>query len=323
MKKSRQVQVSTAAWYHKEHLPAFILLVLYALVDFVPRMDGADVMGAQWLYLSIVHVASAWCLLRNQQLQAGKQLSFLWRVWLPRILIGFLAFAGISIFWAINQVEAMVVYARLLTMVMIFFHVALLLKGRLFLLKPLAQFFAVLLLIQCIQVVQQFYAGINAGNTIDAVIDEIKVNTGNKNILAATLAMKFSFTVFAFWETRGILKWFFAFIVMLCIVAIGIVNARASYVSIGAQLFLLVFFYSFVSIRSKQWKESLFRVGTVIAPVLLGVLLSNFMIQSAIALQDVESGYNTIGERVSGIGFTASQSSGIPGHRPCRSRHPP
>ena len=299
----------TAPWYSGSELPAFLLIALYALVDFVPPLEGADVMGAQWLYLSLVHVASGLYLFTLGKDRVKAQLGGLVHSPLTLLLLGFTLMAGLSVFGAINRIESMVVYARLLTTVLMYFQIGLLFCGRLHLLKPLAYFFAFLLLVQSLEVINQFYTGINAGTSFDSVIGEIKVNTGNKNILAATLAIKLSFTLFALWQTSGWLRWIFSLVLVLAISAIAIVNARASFVSVGAQLLLLIGFVVINALRTKNRAAATGQLAWSMLPIIIGFILSNAMLKGAMELQEGPTGFNTVAERVKGIGFSVAGSS--------------
>jgi O-antigen ligase/tetratricopeptide (TPR) repeat protein len=300
-----------APWYSAAELPAFLLIALYALVDFVPPLEGADVMGAQWLYLSLVHIASGLYLFSMGKSRMQEQLGGLTRSLLSLLLLGFTLMAGLSIFGAINRIESMVVYARLLTTVLMYFQIGLLFCGRLQLLKPLAQFFALLLLIQSLEVISQFYEGINAGTAFDSVISNIKVNTGNKNILAATLAIKISFTLYALWQTSGWLRWLLSVVVVLAISAIVIVNARASFVSVGAQLFLLIVFVAINAVRTKDRTLALQQLAWSLLPVVIGFFMSNWMLTSAMEMQEGPTGYNTVAERAKTITFETSGRSNL------------
>lgn len=299
-------QSYTAPWHSAAELPAFLLIALYALVDFVPPLEGADVMGAQWLYLSLVHVASGLYLFTLGKDRVQAQLGGLAHSLLTLLLVAFTLMAGLSVFGAINRIESMVVYARLLTTVLMYFQIGLLFCGRLNLLKPLAYFFAFLLLVQSIEVINQFYTGINAGTAFDSVIGEIKVNTGNKNILAATLAIKLSFTLFALWQTTGWLRWVFSLVLVLAISAIAIVNARASFVSVGAQLLLIICFVVLNAVRTKNRAAALRQLAWSLLPIIIGFVLSNAMLKAAMDLQEGPTGFNTVAERAKTITFQTS-----------------
>lgn len=294
------------AWYHIDQLPALILIILYSIVDYIPNFKGADVMGAQWVYLCGVHILSGLYLLSFGRRQAQEQLSAITGNMLTLVLLAFLVIAGISMSWAINRVESMVVYSRLLTTVLIFFQVGILLGGRLNLLKPLSVVFAGMVLFQSLEVIQQFYTGINDGTPLDTVISNIKVNTGNKNILAASLAIKFSFSLYVLLASPRWAKLPMSILLIIFIVAIAMVNARSSFVSIAAQVFLAIVFLSIAMIREKNWKQGIESIGWVVVPVVIGFFLSTWILQSAIEMQDKPTGYSTITERAKTITFETS-----------------
>jgi len=299
-------KITAAPWYSSAELPALLLIALYALVDFVPPLEGADVMGAQWLYLSLVHVASGLYLFTLGKDRVQAQLGTLTHSLLTLLLLGFTLVAGLSVLGAINRIESMVVYARLLTTVLMYFQIGLLFCGRLHLLKPLAYFFALLLLFQSLEVISQFYKGINEGTAFDSVISNIKVNTGNKNILAATLAIKLSFTLYALWQTKGWLRYLLSIVLVLAISAIAIVNARASFVSVGAQLFLLICFVALNALRTKNRAAATGQLAWSLLPIVIGFFISSAVLKGAMDLQEAPTGYNTVAERAKTITFETS-----------------
>ncbi|MFN5803806.1 MAG: hypothetical protein ACK420_00600, partial [Sphingomonadales bacterium] len=202
--------------------------MLYGLVEFIPNFDCADVMGAQWLYLSGVHLLSGLYLLSFGKNLIKGELGRIGGNVITWLLISFVAIAGLSMIWAINQVESMVTYARLITTVLIFFQVGILLAGRWYLLKPLSYFFAFTLLIQSVDVIDQFFTGINEGLSFDTVVFGLKINSGNKNILAATLAIKFGLSMYALLESPRVVKWLISIVLVFTIIALAMVNARSS-----------------------------------------------------------------------------------------------
>jgi O-antigen ligase/TolA-binding protein len=293
-------------WHDTSNWAPLILIMLYGLVEFIPNFDGADVMGAQWLYLSGVHLLTGLYLLTFGKNLIKGELGIISGNVITWLLISFVALAGLSMIWAINQVESMVTYARLLTTVLIFFQVGILLAGRWYLLKPLSYFFAFTLLIQSVDVIDQFFSGINEGQAFDAVVGNLKINSGNKNILAATLAIKFGLSILALLESPRLVKWLISIVLVLTVIALAMVNARASYISIAAQSLLLVVFSLVAMARDKNWKLAVSRIGFVIIPVVVGYFLSTAILQSAIEEQEKPTGYSTIAERAKTITFETS-----------------
>jgi O-antigen ligase/uncharacterized protein YkuJ len=280
--------------------------MLYGLVEWIPNFDGADVMGAQWLYLSGVHLLAGLYLLSFGRNLIKGELGAIGGNVITWLLMSFVALAGVSMLWAINQVESMVTYARLITTVLIFFQVGILLAGRWYLLKPLSYFFAFTLLLQSVDVIDQFFTGINEGQAFDAVVGNLKINSGNKNILAATVAIKFGLSILALLESPRLVKWLISIVLTLAVVALAMVNARASYISIAAQSFLLIVFSVLAMVRDKDWKLGLSRIAFVVIPVILGYFLSTAILESAIEEQERPTGYSTIAERAQAITFETS-----------------
>jgi O-antigen ligase/uncharacterized protein YkuJ len=280
--------------------------MLYGLVEWIPNFDGADVMGAQWLYLSGVHLLAGLYLLSFGRNLIKGELGAIGGNVITWLLMSFVALAGLSMLWAINQVESMVTYARLITTVLIFFQVGILLAGRWYLLKPLSYFFAFTLLLQSVDVIDQFFTGINEGQAFDAVVGNLKINSGNKNILAATVAIKFGLSILALLESPRLVKWLISIVLTLAVVALAMVNARASYISIAAQSFLLIVFSVLAMVRDKDWKLGLSRIAFVVIPVILGYFLSTAILESAIEEQERPTGYSTIAERAQTITFETS-----------------
>jgi O-antigen ligase/TolA-binding protein len=280
--------------------------MLYGLVEWIPNFDGVDVMGAQWLYLSGVHLlAGIYLLTFGKHLVKGELGSIVGSV-ITWLFICFVALAGLSMIWAINQIESMVNFARLITTALIFFQVGILLAGRWYLLKPLSYFFAFTLLLQSVNVIDQFFSGITEGQVFDRVVGNLKINSGNKNILAATMAIKFGLSMYALLESPRLVKWPISIVLTLSVIALAIVNARASYISIATQSLLLVVFSVLAMLRNKDWKLALSRIAFVVTPVVVGYFLSAAILQSAIEEQEQPTVFNTIAERVKTIPFEAT-----------------
>ena len=89
-----------------------ILILLYLLVEFIPQMGSIEVMGPQWLYLSILNLISISFVAikhkgsfkRFQELLTGNTLTI--------ILLALFVWCGLSIFVALNPTESIVVYSR-------------------------------------------------------------------------------------------------------------------------------------------------------------------------------------------------------------------
>ena len=98
---------------------------LYLIVHFIPDFGGADVMGSQWLYVSLVDFAILSYILFNQQqyktaIEAVLKLKF-------TIVYSFLVlWALLSLTYSMNAIETLVCLARLLSTYLIFINLSIL-----------------------------------------------------------------------------------------------------------------------------------------------------------------------------------------------------
>src|SRR5215207_3410359 len=64
-------QKSGTPAFEAKHLVPFILISLYLLVELVPRMDAADVMAPQWLYVSALNFVGLGYIAWNRDIAAA------------------------------------------------------------------------------------------------------------------------------------------------------------------------------------------------------------------------------------------------------------
>jgi len=108
------------------NLSLLIISFLYLIVHFIPDFGGADVMGAQWLYTSVVdaivlayiffhrnHYSEAIKAVFSQKFSLLYSFYFIWAI--------------ISVSYAINPTEAIVCLARLASTFFIYTNFAILL----------------------------------------------------------------------------------------------------------------------------------------------------------------------------------------------------
>jgi len=107
----------------------YILLLfsaIYLAVHFVPDLGGADVMGAQWLFTSIIDlVVFGYLLINMNKYKEAIQAIFNSRFTL--IYLIYFIWAIISISYAMNAIEAMVCLARLASTFLLFVNISVLL----------------------------------------------------------------------------------------------------------------------------------------------------------------------------------------------------
>jgi len=292
-----------------DRLP-LLLLLAYASQELLNGGHTSDVMGDQWVMVTILNVLSIFLFLFKKDLIRNNGISQVMQNPVILFLGGILVIAGISIFVSVNKTEALVVYARLANMVIMCFVIALLMWGRMHLFRWLAAALSVLLLVQSLQVLSQFFTGINSGETLTALIYNLKLNAANKNILAAMLVFKTSLAIYCAYSSRSVgARIFFSIILLPAALAIFIINARAAYLglSFAAFSFLLLAILDNRKelLRSSVWQRILMPVlALVLAYVFSGIIISNAVKQSG---QDTP--YGTVAERLGTIEFSATGSN--------------
>ena len=161
---------------------------LYLLVHFIPDFGGADVMGSQWLYVSVVDFAILTYILLNQEfkaaIQAVLQLKF-------TIVYSFLViWALLSLTYSMNAIETLVCLARLVSTYLIFINLSIL-----FYKKQVANLFnvvailvAIVLLFDAMYVITGF-----SKNMVDMNLDQNIVSLtgkiGGKDLLDFTIKL--------------------------------------------------------------------------------------------------------------------------------------
>ena len=297
-------QVEKNAWG-----PGFCAL-LYLVVHFIPDFGGADVMGAQWLYISLLDFAIlAYILLNNQlykvAIQAVLKLKF-------TIVYSFLVlWALLSLIYSINAIETLVCLARLLSTYLIFINLSILFykKQVAGLFNLVAVFVAIVLFFDALYVITGF-----SKNMVDMNLDQNIVSltgkNGNKNVMAASLLIKFPFLLFVILHNKLIGKILGLGILFLGIMALFILNTRSTYVGLG--LLFVLYITAIVLLNKKQDTKT---IGTQLAyfmlPLVFAFFAANGMLSKAVDMQGFQGGYGTITKRAGDINVANEQNSRI------------
>jgi len=284
-----------------------VLILLYMIVDFVPELGAADVMGSQWFYLAILDMLCLVYFATDKKASHSEAIQRVSSSVLSLLYTGLFILCGLSIWSAINKVESLVCYARLAVTLIAYFNLAILLYSRLNLFRLLATVLSLMLLVQSIGVFSEFFKGYGDVE-LNVLIYNLKGNAGNKNILAASLAIKLPFVLYNIYSSKLWGKLFNVLVLSLACFAIAILNARASYISslITLALYLL---FCLVAINKKGRAETGKNIALVVVPLVIAFIFSQVMIKNALDLQEKGSAYGTLGERLGTISLTTEGSN--------------
>lgn len=292
------------------HWGAGIGTFLYLLVHFIPDLGGADVMGAQWLYVSLLDICLIGYFLFNKQKYAVA-IDAILNLRFTLVYTLLIIWALLSLLYALNSIESLVCLARLISTYLIFINLSILYYK-----KPLPALFnlvslfvAVVLLFDAMYVLTGF-----SKNMVDMNLDQNIVSltgkNGNKNVMAASLLIKFPFLLFVILHNKGVGKVVGLIVLFLGIMALFILNTRSTYVGL-AIIFVLFSATSYLLYKKEGVKKIGVQLSYFMLPLLFAFLAANTMLSKAVELQGFQGGYGTITKRAGDITVASEQNSRI------------
>ena len=91
-----------------------LLVSLYLCVELIPQLGSIEVMGPQWLYLSLLNLISVSYISINHYTILNKLITLLSKNILTLLYFAVFILCGVSILFALNPTESIVVYSRLI-----------------------------------------------------------------------------------------------------------------------------------------------------------------------------------------------------------------
>jgi O-antigen ligase/tetratricopeptide (TPR) repeat protein len=153
-----------------------------------------------------------------------------------------------------------------------------------------------------------FYQGYHTIDP-DQLIGNLSGNTGHKNIMAASLVIKMPFVLYilhSFGRGRKIAG---ILVLLMATLAVFIINARASFLSLGLQLLIYTGYCISGNFSKTKFPQLTYRVLVVLIPVLVSLFISQLILKNAVENQDKKGIIGTVTERLGTINFTAEGSS--------------
>ena len=287
-----------------------IITVLYLMVHFVSDFGGADVMGAQWLYTSTLDLAVlVYIFINRNTYQEAITEIFKYKFTLLFSLLVLWAMG--SYFYAINPTETLVTLARLISTYLIFIQVSILFykKDIKYIFNIVSFAVAFLLLWDSFYILKGFSKNIETMD-LDANIVSLSGNHGNKNVMAASLLIKFPFVLWLIINHKSFIKILNIGVLFFGVVALFIMNTRSTYVGLG--IIFLIYSIStalFVGLTNKT--KATLQVAYFLGPIIVGFFVANLLLANAVELQGYQGGYGTVTKRAGDITIQSEQGSRI------------
>jgi O-antigen ligase len=292
----------------QNNLTLFIVSFVYLIVHFVPDFGGADVMGAQWLYTSIVDVLVLAFIFFQRNLYS-EAIKAVFSQKFSLLYTFYFVWAIISVSYAINPTEAIVCLARLASTFFIYTNFAILLykKDIKTYYLPISVLISLVLFYDSITVISSFTKNAKT-MLLDQNILSLMGKNGNKNVMAASLLIKFPFVLFVVLRSKFVGRLLGIFILFFGSFALFILNTRSTFV--GLFLILIIFAASTIYFKIKSaWPKIVWPLAYFTIPILIAFLSANLVLENAVKSQEVQGGYGTVTKRIDDITANTKEES--------------
>jgi O-antigen ligase len=287
---------------------SILFTALYLIVHFIPDLGGADVMGAQWLYSSSLDLVVLGYIFINRA-RYKEVITIIYTFKFTLLFSLLLLWAIGSYFYALNPTETLVTLARLITTYILFINISIL-----FYKQNVQQVFnivsyivAFILLYDSIYVLKGFSNNLEEMN-LDQNILSLMGNHGNKNVMAASLLIKFPFVLWLLIKEKTYTKIASFFILLLGVIALFILNTRSTYV--GLAIISAIFLLTTILFKDKSNKKGIaIQLAYFLVPLLIGFFIANAILDNAVQMQGFQGGYGSVVKRAGDINVQSEKGS--------------
>ncbi len=251
-----------------------LFIIGFLSVGFIPNIEAVDKIAPQWLYLSILNLICGVFLFLNRKTFKERFVAIL-TSHMSLTYVGFVLWAALSYFYAINSTEVLVNIVRHFNTLFMFLHLGILLynikdKNRLLSLAIMAilsiEVYAVL-----DQALEMYKAGgINPGN--------LKGVTANRNITAFSIAIKIPYVLYLIFRTSKLwIKIAYAFLIFMSLFSLTMIQSRASFVAVALLGVLLMVWTGISYLRTRSFNEFSLNLYYIL-PFILALILNQSLI---------------------------------------------
>lgn len=246
-------------------------LISYLLIAFLPKGLSIDIMGIQWLYISLINIAIGIIIYYSKEKELEWSKFYFNKVTL--LYTTFVALCGISIFFAENQIEGIVSYVKLLTIFCAFLLLSITSNCKKSILLNFSIALTIIFIFEMLPIVLKYYLfNLNSSNKFLSKI--IKANSGNVNIMASTIMLKLPFIMYCFFYFKNKRQYFFLVAFLLGTLVLFPTGSRTNIIS---YVLLILSTISF-TIYTKQFKIFKSKIAVFILTAFLGYNVANYTI---------------------------------------------
>ena len=255
-----------------------VLLIGYLCLGFVPNLQAVDKIAPQWVGMTLLNLLSlaVFIYFRNSIKQT---ISKVLTPYLSLFYIGFIIWAGLSYFYAINSTEVLVNITRQVNVLLMFLSMAILL----FNLKNKTRFISwtlsIILSIEIYAVLAEALEMIKTTGVISS--GTLKGVTANRNITAFSIAIKIPFVLYLIGILRKVsFKVLLTTVIFFALLSLSMIQSRASFIAVGLITIGYSIWQIIIYLKHTKSIKSLLSIGFIIIPLLLSITINQTVIAS-------------------------------------------
>jgi len=230
-----------------------INVILYLIVGTVPNLDALDKVSTQWLYLNVLNTISLLFYLYKEY-----PLKDILKNRVTILFFCFFLWSAISLFFAINKIESLVVLSQIFAIVIAFFVLMICIKEIENPFKFISNVISILLLVEIAYIYKPFFISDNA---LSEIFNRSRLFQGfgaNVNITAFSVIYKIPFFIFSIIQLKKLklITYILSSFVFASIIFIsGTLNStRGAILTFSLLAPILMIIAVVVSIKSKNYK---------------------------------------------------------------------
>ena len=258
------------------NLIAPLILILYLCIGFIPNWQAVDKIAPQWVGMTLLNLFSLSVFFYFRD-SIKKTISNVLTPFLSLFYIGFIFWAGLSYFYAINSTEVLVNITRQVNVLLMFLSMAILLfnlknKGRF-----ISWTLSIILSIEIYSVLTEALEMINSTGVISS--GTLKGVTANRNITAFSIAIKIPFVLYLIEsKIKTGIRLLLTTEIFLALFSLSMIQSRASFIAIGIITSGYLAIQMILYFKQTKKISQFYRVGYILIPLLFAVIVNQVFI---------------------------------------------
>jgi O-antigen ligase/tetratricopeptide (TPR) repeat protein len=253
-----------------------IILIGYLCLGFVPNLQSVDKIAPQWVGMTLINLVSLIVFIYQRKL-IKQTISNVLTPYLSLFYFGFIFWAGLSYFYAINSTEVLVNITRQVNVLFMFLSMAVLLYNLNNKTRFISWTLSIILSVEIYAVLVDAIEMINTNGII--VPNSMKGVTANRNITAFSIAIKIPFVL----NLIGLLnkksfKVLLTTVIFLALLSLSMIQSRASFIAVGLIVVAYSALQTAIYIKQTRSKKTLLSIGYILLPLLLAVAINQMVI---------------------------------------------